>query len=142
VSALGNEAEDAAADMRARRDEPAPQGLEESTPAQSRFAELEKALAQFASRFENDDACRESAVEVTQSIDNAMSRVHALRQVLRDFHARAEEIFDAMEGEIERTAWKVVLENLELADRVEASERRVEEAKAYIAKLHDVHATT
>jgi hypothetical protein len=131
VSTVGNEAEDDAVDARAREDEP-----------DSRLAELETALAQFTSRFESDDACRDYAVEVVQAIDNAMSNVHSARQTLRELHTRAEEIFDAMEADIERTAWKIVLDSLECADRVEAMSVRVEEAKAYIAQLHDVHATT
>ena len=145
VSAVDNEAMDDAMDARAREDEPATRVLEGSTtPDDSRLAELEKALSQFTSRFEgdDDDECRESAVEAAQAIDNAMSSLHAARQTMRELHERAEEIFDEMEADIERTAWKIVLDSLERADRVEAMSNRVAEAKAYIAKLHDVHATT
>ena len=145
VSAVDDEAMDDAMDARAREDEPATRVLEGSTtPDDSRLAELEKALSQFTSRFEgdDDDECRESAVEAAQAIDNAMSSLHAARQTMRELHERAEEIFDEMEADIERTAWKIVLDSLERADRVEAMSNRVEEAKAYIAQLHDVHATT
>ena len=145
VSAVDDEAMDDAMDARAREDEPATRVLEGSTtPDDSRLAELEKALSQFTSRFEgdDDDECRESAVEAAQAIDNAMSSLHAARQTLRELHERAEEIFDEMEADIERTAWKIVLDSLERADRVEAMSTRVAEAKAYIAQLHDVHATT
>ena len=145
VSAVDDEAMDDAMDARAREDEPATRVLEGSTtPDDSRLAELEKALSQFTSRFEgdDDDECRESAVEAAQAIDNAMSSLHAARQTMRELHERAEEIFDEMEADIERTAWKIVLDSLERADRVEARSNRVAEAKAYIAQLHDVHATT
>ena len=121
VSAVDDEAMDDAMDARAREDEPATRVLEGSTtPDDSRLAELEKALSQFTSRFEgdDDDECRESAVEAAQAIDNAMSSLHAARQTMRELHERAEEIFDEMEADIERTAWKIVLDSLERADRV------------------------
>ena len=103
VSAVDDEAMDDAMDARAREDEPATRVLEGSTtPDDSRLAELEKALSQFTSRFEgdDDDECRESAVEAAQAIDNAMSSLHAARQTMRELHERAEEIFDEMEADI------------------------------------------
>ena len=89
VSAVDDEAMDDAMDARAREDEPATRVLEGSTtPDDSRLAELEKALSQFTSRFEgdDDDECRDSAVEAAQAIDNAMSSLHAARQTMRELH--------------------------------------------------------
>ena len=116
----------------------APETLE--TPASNdppdRLMELEKALNDLVERFENDDTCRDDVNAIAEAVARGFSNVARARDAVDEFSAQVHAILDAVTAEIEACAWSVATECATIADRVADSERRVQDAKSWIERLH------
>ena len=107
-----------------------------SVDPRDRLMDLEKALAELVERFENDDACRDDVNEIAEAVASGFSRVARARDAVDEFSAQAHAILDAVTAEIESCAWSIATECTAIADRVADSERRLQDAKNWIERLH------
>lgn len=107
-----------------------------SADPRDRLMELEKALNEFVERFENDDTCRDDVHTVAEAVASGLSHVAQARDAIDEYSTQAHAILDAVTAEIEACAWDIATKCTTIADRVADSERRVQDAKSWIERLH------
>ena len=100
-------------------------------------AELENALNELNTRLEADDEFREHGPKIVQNIADALAGVERTRGMLEGVARSCFQLLDDLFADIERDAWSMVNECNAALDRLDDSERRVEEMRRYISALHE-----
>ena len=100
-------------------------------------AELENALNELNTRLEADDEFREHGPKIVQNIADALAGVERTRGMLEGLARSCFQLLDDLFADIERDAWSMVNECNAALDRLDDSERRVEEMRRYISALHE-----
>lgn len=116
-----------------------PQSEPGASPETSRgnVAALENALNELNTRLEADDEFREHGVKIVQNIADALAGVEQTRGMLEGLANSCFQLLDDLFADIERDAWSMVNECNATLDRLDDSERRVQEMRRYISALHE-----
>jgi len=102
-----------------------------SPETRGNVAALENALNELNTRLEADDEFREHGVKIVQNIADALAGVEQTRGMLEGLANSCFQLLDNL------FAWSMVNECNASLDRLDDSERRVQEMRRYISALHE-----
>jgi hypothetical protein len=108
-----------------------------TSPRSNRILEFARTLEIFRAKFFEQPGCD----ALLDDVSSAHNRISEVREMLHTFYSQANAMLDGMENEVEASFEELMRELTEHAERVDALESRVREAKRYICELYTVHET-